>query len=322
MHWYFIDLSKAFDTVNHNILIRKLEHYGIRGVALQWFLNYLSNRKQYVYYNNVSSSLQGITCGVPQGSILGPLLFILYVNDIENCSSLLNFILFADDTNIFYSCKDYQDFTKTVNLELHKLSQWFCANKLSLNVSKSNFILFGNRTQRCYDSIFKIVIDGNSLERVSNTKFLGVYIDENLNWKHHTQQISLKIAKNIGVINRIKNLLPPELLLSLYYTIIQPYFLYCNIIWGDANQIALKRLVCLQKRAIRVITKSSYRASSSPLFAKLGIIKLVDVYKLQVSIFMYKAKHGMLPDCCSVLVPLVNDNLRYNFRNEHDFQKI
>ena len=190
----------------------------------------------------------------------------------------------------------------TINQELDKLSQWFCANKLSLNINKSNFILFGNRTQRCHDLNFKIVIDGNALERVSNTKFLGIYIDENLNWKYHTQQISLKIARNIGVINRIKNLLSPELLIILYYTIIQPYLLYCNIIWGGANKIALKRLICLQKRAIRVITKSSYLASSTPLFAKLRILKLEDVYKLQVLLFMYKAKNGMLPDCCSDLL--------------------
>ncbi len=133
----FIDLSKAFDTINHKILLSKLQYYGIRGVPLLWFDSYLTNRKQYVYYNNVSSSKSDIKCGVPQGSILGPLLFLLYINDIVKSSSILQFIIFADDTNLFFSSKNFIDLARTVNAELVKLSDWFCANKLSLNVKKN-----------------------------------------------------------------------------------------------------------------------------------------------------------------------------------------
>jgi hypothetical protein len=314
----FIDLAKAFDTVNHKILFRKLEHYGIRGVALHWIKDYLSRRKQYVYYNNVSSSLKDILCGVPQGSILGPLLFILYANDIGNCSSLFHFILFADDTNIFFSSKSVTNFEDIVNSELLRLSEWFRANKLSLNINKTHFILFGNKSKACLENLC-IKIEGRAIEKVSNTKFLGVYIDEDLNWKQHTYQISLKISKSIGVLHRIKSILSRDLLKILYYTMIHPYYLYCNIIWGGASQAALSTLICLQKRAVRLISKSEFRAHTGPIFSRLGILKLNDIHKFQVLIYMYKAKFDLLPGSIPKQVTPLTVSGYYNLRKDRDF---
>ena len=133
----FIDLSKAFDTLNHSILLQKLSNYGIRGVANDWFKNYLTSREQYVIYNNILSSRCTITTGVPQGSILGPLLFLLYINDISNSSAILKFILFADDTNIFYSCENFERLCSSVNRELREVIQWFKSNRLLVNLKKN-----------------------------------------------------------------------------------------------------------------------------------------------------------------------------------------
>ena len=181
----FLDLSKAFDTIDHTILINKLQCYGVRGSACNWFVSYLQNRKQYVIFNKTESEYKEISCGVPQGSILGTLLFMLYINDIEHVSDIIKPILFADDTSLFHYHTCFNTLIQEVNIQLHTFSTWFNTNKLSLNTKKSNFIIFTPNGKKYNISEAEINIDGSKIKHVKSTKFLGITIDEHLDWKVH-----------------------------------------------------------------------------------------------------------------------------------------
>ena len=177
----YLDFSKALDTVDHSILLVKLEYYGIRGIALDWFKSYLAGRKQYVTYNGTSSSTKVIKCGVPQGSILGPLLFLLYINDLPNVCKSTNPVLYAGDTNLFINGKNLMELQTTSNSELAEISTWLKINKLSLNVKKTHHMIFTHK--RKIQPSVALSIEGHPIDEVDNTNFLGVYLDNEINWK-------------------------------------------------------------------------------------------------------------------------------------------
>lgn len=288
----FIDLKKAFDTINHNILLKKLYHYGIRGVSLAWLKSYITNRKQYVTYNNFESSKLDVLCGVPQGSILGPMLFILYINDLSNISNNIKFILFADDTNIFCTGKDQMEVQNIFNTELKILSNWFVANKLSLNVQKTKYIVFGHVKP---DDFISITIDDNNIERVNCIKFLGVTIDSKFSWIYHIQSVVSKVSKSMSILYRVRNILDERSLYSLYCSLILPYLNYGCEIWGNTYSSNLIKLTMLQKRIIRVICNEPFRAHTNVLFNGLKCLKFIDIIELKTLCIVYKAKNGLLP---------------------------
>ena len=295
----FIDFKKAFDTVDHQILLGKMEHLGIRGVPLELIRSYLTNRKQYVVHNGMESSQQGISVGVPQGSILGPLFFLIYINDLSRVSLFLRCILFADDTNVFVSHKDKRELFRLLGVELGKLSDWFAHNKLTLNYDKTEFINFSKPDVGSQLTNTGLVIDGIPIREVNESKFLGVHIDKNVSWRVHIGKIRTKISQTVGIIGRARRFMDGPQLLDLYNTMVLPHLQYCLINWGnfkgDRNLGLRDGLLSLQKTFVRIITGSHRISHADPLFAKLGVLKIDDLYSQRVRIFSYQLSKGHLP---------------------------
>ena len=279
--------------MNHGILLNKLEHYGVRGTAKKWFESYLTKRMQCVSFNKITSDFHEASCGVPQGSILGPILFLLYINDLNNVTEKFGTIMFADDTNLFMTGDNIAGIEKQCNEELQKLTQWFHSNLLSLKVKKTTFMIFSKK-KNLHANQF---IENVQILKTNDTKILGVILSSNLSWRCHTDMVLNKISKNIGIISKVRHLIPVHLSRSLYLTLVEPYINICNIIWaGSSNSGSLDRILRVQKKYCRLITFSGFTAHSRPLFEELFILTVYGIYKYQLSIFMYKLLNNLMPD--------------------------
>lgn len=308
----FLDMRKAFDTVDAKILLRKMEHYGFRGICLKWIESYLTHRMQIVKHHITRSTPRLVQCGVPQGSILGPLLFLLFINDLCDLDSAFSPFVFADDTTLFLRGNNLDEMAQTANTELERISTWLKTNKLSINLKKTHYMHFTLHTSK-RNTPMNIKIDGHPIHSCEFTKFLGLTIDNRMNWSHHINSIANKISRNIGVLKKVKGLLPRKSLIQIYNSLILPYLNYCHVIWAKAPRVHFERLVVLQKKAMRLICNVAPYSSTQDLFQQCGVMQLNDLYTYVSGILMFKYCNNLLPATFSsrfVLVPHILSNTR------------
>ena len=296
----FIDIKKAFDSVDHKILLQKLEFYGFSGAELQLMTNYLINRYQYTDIDGLVSDFAEILAGVPQGSVLGPLLFLIYINDFPTSNDFKSF-LFADDTSLFLSGTSIDNLKIKAQKELDRVEAWFNANRMQLNSKKTKFILF-NLTKAKRSEPFTIKLGEDNLCRVSEesdekfVRLVGVLLDEELSFKHHIAHIKSKLCSINFVMARSRNVLPPYIRMLIYNALVKSVLEFACILYGSAKKSTLDCLEKIQKKIIRNVKGTRSRAHTNNIFLELGVLKLKDLIEYNQIVLGHGIWHETLPD--------------------------
>ena len=319
----FVDLEKAFDTVHHDILCDKLNAYGLRGKVNDLFKSYLSNRKQYVSLNGFDSSMEDIKCGVPQGSTLGPLLFLLYINDFRLCLTESSSGHFADDTFIIYNSKKLKTIETVINYELKQVIKWLRLNKLSLNAGKTELIFFHSNSNRNinFDNIY-INFNGIRLTPVDFVKYLGMFIDKFLNWNQHIHELRKKLSQANGIISKLRYTAPIEVCLQVYYAIFYSNLIYgCNA-WGLTSEENIQSIEILQRKCIRILTFAPFNSHvSNQTFIDLKLLKVRDIIKFFQLKLMYDFQCATLPTDLMRLFKLSSEVRTNSFESLNSIDK-
>ena len=263
----------------------------MHGLANEWFKSYLSNRKQYVSINGYHSNLADVKFGVPQGSVLGPLLFLIYINDLNHALKFCKVHHFADDTNLIHFSKSVNRLNKHVNLDLKNLTYWLNANKIALNVKKTELVIFKHQRKKL-DSPIKIKLNRKRLYPSKSVKYLGIKIDESLNWKQHIHDIAIKLNRVNALLYTIRNFVNRHILRTIYFAIFDTHLNYGNLTW-DQNLNAVS-FVVLQKKDLRIMNIHSRDSHSSPLFKSNHILKLEDKILIENILFINKSLNNLL----------------------------
>jgi len=278
----YIDLQKAFDTVNHDILLYKLQHYGIRGHLYNWFKSYLSQRKMYTVVNGVKSNESPISVGVPQGSVLGPLLFLISMNGISKVCDTLK--LFADDTNLFLADRSLQALGKDANQYLKELNRWFLVNKLSINVDKTCYTLFNFNKNKNVNINLKI--DNKIINKVECCKYLGIFIDEKLNWSDHIDFVYNKLLKFASIFYKLRDILPFAVIRQLYFALVYPHINYGVEIYANCYNATLNKLNILNNKIIRTVLNKDIRTNIASLYKSMSMLPVFQLHQFNILLFV------------------------------------
>lgn len=289
----FYDFSKAFDLVEHTILIQKLRYYGVNGTSLSLLKNYLTDRKQYVEVDNYKSFTGPVEYGVPQGSVLGPLLFTIYLNDIANLGLFGKFYMYADDICLLYP------YINEVALKVHMerdaaiISEYARLNKLVLNAEKTKLLRF--RPYLLYNQTFSIFIDGKEVLETCSTRYLGINLQNNLSWDIHIQTLKTKIVSVIGLLYKFKNKFNTQTKLIIYKSLIHSHLNYLPIIYAYKRSNELKSLQRIQNKALKVVFNLPLMYSTISLFknVSLAILPVYGLYRMQLLLYVFKSLHNI-----------------------------
>ena len=288
----FIDFSKAFDTIDHDILLAKLTSLNFNINTISLFKSYLSERQQCVSIDGINSDFYKIKCGVPQGSILGPTLFLMYINDLVNYTGIFKPLLFADDTNLFLTSKNLNSEISNINNALKVVGNWCHANKLTVNIQKTNFIRIQNYQNK---ASFNHDIDlfTNKIVESRCVKFLGITIDPTLSWSVHIENLRNQLHKSLGLLYQASSFLPRKILILLYNSLINSKISYCLEAWGNAAPTHLNKILKIQKRAIRIIYNCHPKTHTAPLFKKANILPIFQLYKFRIALLAFSSFHSL-----------------------------
>jgi len=287
----FIDFSKAFDTIDHLILIQKLEQFNFSADAIAWIKSYLTNRKQVTVINKTFSQFENVCIGVPQGSILGPTLFLLYINDLVGVVTKFQPILYADDTNLFYESDNLDRDVHEINKELNSIEKWCVKNKLTLNTDKTYYIVLKNYQSSQTLTPNTLTIFNKPISEAESIKFLGVYIDKTLSWKSHIDNLCERIRPMVGALYRCSKFLPKKVLILIYNALVNSKLNYCIEAWGKTSDSNLNKLIVYQKKIIRIIFKKRPLSHTLELFKKSAILSIEKLYKFRTLLYAHSLFH-------------------------------
>ena len=282
----FVDLTKAFHTVDHEILLAKMAHYGIRGHANNFFRSYLTNRSQYTVVGNNSSEIRNISCGVPQGSVLGPLLFLIYVNDLPRCLNRSLVRLFADDTGLHMYDTNFKNLIDTAKLEIQHFFDWCICNNLTINYDKTSFILFHSRNKKIPVDFNNITVNNIHISRVASAKYLGIYFDECLSWKFHVNHVCKSLLKFFGIFNHIKHFITKDIARQLYFAFIYSRISYGLEVYGNCSKNLIEKIQRIQNKLLKILTLQHFRTPTNEVHSSLNILKVKDIQSVNIICFV------------------------------------